>query len=139
MLSDSVRAFIGGNLNAVLATSRRDGATQMSIVSVGPYGGGAAFTTTEGTAKVANLRRSPRCSLLVSRDDWSGYVVLEGHARVLSSDTTEADELRQALRDVYRAVGRKEHPDWEEYDQAMLDDRRAAVVVIPERVYGTAV
>ena len=44
-----------------------------------------------------------------------------------------------ALRDVFRAAAGKEHPDWEEYDQAMRDDRRAAVIVLPDHVYGTAV
>jgi len=36
-------------------------------------------------------------------------------------------------------VSRVEHPDWEEYDRAMRNDRRSAVVVIPDRVYGTRV
>ena len=111
----------------------------MSIITVGPYRDGVAFTTTAGRAKLANLVREPRCSLLVSKRDWWGYVVLEGRAQVLASDNTDAAELRQALRDVYRAATGREHPDWDEYDQAMVRDRRAAVVVVPDHVYGTAV
>ena len=76
---------------------------------------------------------------MVSQDDWWGYVVLEGHAKVLSSENTDADELRLAFRDVYRAAGGGEHPNWEEYDQAMLDQRRSVVVVVPEYIYGTKV
>ena len=52
---------------------------------------------------------------------------------------TGAAELRQALRDVYRAAAGRDHPDWDEYDEAMVRDRRAAVVVVPDHVYGTAV
>ncbi|MAX20170.1 MAG: pyridoxamine 5'-phosphate oxidase, partial [Chloroflexi bacterium] len=37
------------------------------------------------------------------------------------------------------ASGGKEHPDWDDYDRAMVEDKRAAVVVVPDRVYGTAV
>jgi hypothetical protein len=48
--------------------------------------------------------------------------------------------LKHALRDVYRsASGGKEHPDWDDYDRSMVEDKRAAVVVVPDRVYGTAV
>jgi PPOX class probable F420-dependent enzyme len=104
---------------------------------VGPYGDGAAFTTTEDRAKLANLRRDPRSSLLVSHDSWWGFVVLEGSARVMAADNTDADELRQAFRDVYRSIS-GEHPDWDDYDRAMVEDKRAVVVVVPERIYGTA-
>ena len=138
MLPDNIREFISNNDKAVLSTFRRSGAAQLSIVSVGAYGEGAAFTTTEDRAKLMNLRRDSRCSLLVSQDSWWGFVVLEGAARILAADNTDAEELRQAFRDVYRSIS-GEHPDWDEYDRAMVDDRRAVVVVVPERVYGTAV
>ena len=137
MLPDNVRDFIAKNDKAVLSTFRRNGAAQLSIVVVGAYGDGAAFTTTEDRAKLLNLRRDPRCSLLVSQDSWWGFVVLEGTARILSADNTDADELRQAFREVYRSIS-GEHPDWDEYDRAMVEDKRAVVVVVPERIYGTA-
>ena len=139
MLPESVKNFVSENHRAVLTTFRRNGAAQMSIVTTGAYSDGAAFTTTEDRAKLANLKRDPRCSLLVSHESWWGYVVLEGRARVMAPDNTDAAELRQALRDVYRAASGEEHSDWDEYDRAMVDDRRAAVVVVPEHVYGTAV
>ena len=139
MLPERVKKFVSENHRAVLTTFRRNGAAQMSIVTTGAYSDGAAFTTTEDRARLANLKRDPRCSLLVSHESWWGYVVLEGRARVMSPDNTDAEELRQALRDVYRAASGEEHPDWDEYDRAMVDDRRAAVVVVPEHVYGTAV
>ena len=130
MLSDKVQEFLAQNHQAVMTTFRRNGAAQMSIVTVGAFRDGVAFTTTAGRAKLPNLVRDPRCSLLVSKQDWWGYVVLEGRAQVLAADNTDAAELRQALRDVYR---------WDEYDAAMVKDRRAAVVVVPDHVYGTAV
>ena len=139
MLSDEVAAFVGRNHQAVLSTFRRSGAVQMSIITCGLYRDGVAFTTTADRAKLANLSRDSRCSLLVSSGDWWGYVVLEGHTEILSSRNTGAAELALILRDVYRTVSRVEHPDWEEYDQAMRDQSRSAVVVIPERVYGTRV
>ena len=138
MLTQNVIEFVSENHQAVLTTFRRDGAAQMSIVTVGAYGDGAGFTTTEDRAKLHNLARNPRCSLLVSKSDWWGYVVLEGHAKLLRRGQSDDTELRDALRGIYRAASGQEHPNWDEYDQAMIDDRRAAIIVIPERIYGTA-
>ncbi len=139
MLSNNVKEFLSQTHRGVLTTFRRDGGAQMSIVTCGPYRDGVAFTTTADRAKLLNLRRNPRCSLLVSQEDWRGYVVLEGQAEIVSTANATPEEYRQTLRDVYRTASGEEHPDWEEYDQAMLEQRRSAVIVIPDRVYGTRV
>ena len=136
MLDDSLKRFVAENRRGVLTTFRRDGSAQMSIITCGPLQDGVAFSTTEDRAKLRNLRRNPRCSLLVAREDWSAYVVLQGQAQLLSADNTEADELRLALREVYRTAAATEHPDWEEYDRAMVEQRRSAVIVVAEQVYG---
>ena len=138
MLADNVKEFVSANHQAVLTTFRRSGAAQMSIVTVGAFDDGVGFTTTEDRAKLHNLARDSRCSLLVSKSDWWGYVVLEGRAKVMRRGESDDDELRDALRGIYRAATGEEHPDWEDYDRAMIADRRAAVIVMPERVYGTA-
>ena len=137
MLSDKVKEFASQTHRGVITTFRGNAGAQMSIVSCGPYRDGVAFTTTADRAKLRNLKREPRCSLLVSQEDWWGYVVLEGHAEILSADNTDPEEFRMALRDVYRTASGSEHPNWEEYDQAMIADRRSVVIVVPERVYGT--
>ena len=139
MLPDEIRDFINANRQAVLTTFRASGAAQMSVVTVGAYGGGAGFTTTEDRAKLRNLVRDARCSLLVSTPDWGRYVVLEGRARLLRRGRGDDGELRDALRDIYRAASGSEHPDWDDYDRAMVADRRAAVVVLPDHVYGSAI
>ena len=88
-------------------------------------------------AKLINLQRDPRCSLMVAQEDWWGYVVLEGRAELLSPETTDAVELRETLRDVYRVASGTEHSNWQEYDAAMLEQRRSAVIIVPEHIYGT--
>lgn len=129
--------FLSNNHNAVFSTFRRNGAAQLSIVTAGPYDGAVAFTTTANRVKHRNLTRDPRCSLLVSHDDWRPFLVLEGNAEVLSQDNTDAEALRVAFRDVFRAAAGKEHPDWDEYDRVMVEDKRVIVVLRPEHVYGT--
>ncbi|MEE8464857.1 MAG: PPOX class F420-dependent oxidoreductase [Dehalococcoidia bacterium] len=138
MLSDNVKKFTTENHQGVLTCFRKNGMPQMSIVTCGAYRDGVAFSTTIDRAKLILLKRDSRCALMVSKQDWWGYVVLEGRATVLSPDNTGAEELREALRGVYRAATNQDHPNWEEYDQAMVDDRRAAVIVVPDHVYGTA-
>ena len=95
---------------------------QLSVVTCGEYRDGVAFSTTAGRAKLLNLQRDARCSLMVSKEDWWGYIVFEGKAAILSRAATGGD-----------------HSNWPEYDQAMVDDRRAAVIVVPDQIYGTAV
>ena len=139
MLPNNVKEFATENHQGVLTCFRRNGMPQMSIVTCGAYRDGVAFSTTADRAKLLNLQRDSRCSLMISKQDWWGYVVLEGRATNLSQENTAADELRDALRDVYRAATNQDHPNWEEYDQAMVADRRAAVIVVPDHIYGTAV
>ena len=131
-----VEEILAHNHEAVFTTFRRNGAVQMSIVTVGVLNNGVAFTISPGSAKLANLRRNPRCSLMVSRNDWRDCAVLEGHAQVFSPDSTPKEELRITLREVYRAQGSgKEHPDWAEFDQVVKEERRSVVIVVPEHIY----
>ena len=139
MLPDSVVEFAKDTHRGVISTFRRDGSVQMSIVSCGPLGDGIAFTVTEERVKLKNLRRDPRCTLLVSKESWWGFVVLQGRAQIMSADNTDPEEFRMALRDAYRACSGSDHPNWDEYDQAMRDDRRSIIVVVPDHIYGTAV
>ena len=136
MLTDSQREFLANHHNGALTTFRRNGAAQMSIVTCGLHGDGVAFTTTADRAKLRNLRRDPRCTILVGTDDWRNFVVLEGEARLVGVDNSTPGEYRETLRDVYRTAAGQEHPNWPEYDQAMRDDGRYAVIVTPAHVYG---
>ncbi len=47
-----------------------------------------------------------------------------------------AERLRLLLREIFTAAGGT-HEDWDEYDRVMADERRVAVLVTPERTYGS--
>ena len=119
----------------VFTTYRRDGRPQMSLVTVGKVGEALAFTTRQRNAKYHNLLRDPRCAMMLARPDWRGYAVLDGDAEVVGAHNTDVNTLRETLRDVYRASAGKEHPDWDEYDQAMAEQQRAAILLRPTRMY----
>jgi len=117
---DEVREFLGGNHRAVLATYRRDQTVQMSPVTCGvDLEGRVVVSTRETAVKIANLRRDPRAALVGFTDRFFGrWAMLWGTAEVVS-----LPEAMPLLEDYYRLVA-GEHPDWEEYRQAMTDERR---------------
>ena len=86
--------------------------------------------------KLANLRRRPRLATTV-RSGWQ-WVSVEGDAQIIGPDDphpdVDADRLRLLLREVFECAGGT-HDDWDAYDRAMAEQRRAAVFVTPDRVY----
>ena len=123
------------NHPGVKSIYQRNGAIHNSIVVSGANKGNAAFVAVRGNSrKVHNLRRNPHCSVLSVTPDWRSFVIVEGQAQLFDARNTEAEELRVLLREVYRACGDKDHPDWEEYDGAMVDQDAVVVLVPPGRV-----
>ncbi len=128
--------FLAENHKAVLSTFKRNGQAQLSVVMTGLFRGAVGISVTETRAKYWNLKRDQRCSLLVSKDNWWGYVVLEGTAEIIDATNTSDEDRLAALRELYESITGGPHPDWDEYDAAMLKDRRAVLVVNPDRIYG---
>ena len=134
---DDARPFLEVHHRGVIATRRPNGATHSSIVVVGAYKGNAAFVSVyPRSQKIRNLRRDPNCTVLGVTDDWREWVSVEGQATLIDHENTDAEEMRVLLREVYMACSDTEHPDWDEYDQAMVDQDAVIVLVKPERVYG---
>jgi PPOX class probable F420-dependent enzyme len=138
MQFEKAKPFLEAHHQSVVTTFRRSGAAQMSILLCGPYRDTVAFVAQEATAKVRNLRRNPRCSVLTVKPGWSGYVVVEGNATVHGWDDTDPESLRMMLREVFMAAG-GQHDNWEEYDRTIKAERRAVVMVQPKHVYGLGV
>ncbi len=126
---DEARKFLGENHRVVLATNRSDGRPQMSpVLAAVDDEGYVVISSREPAFKVRNLRRDPRASLIAIADDfYSGWVQIDGHAHVVS-----LPEAMDHLVRYYRAVS-GEHPDWDEYRQAMRDQRRVMVRIAIER------
>lgn len=122
-------AFVRPRHRATLVTTRRNGRPQVSPVTCGVDAEGrVVISTYPSRAKVANLRRDPAVTLLVHSDEWDGaYVQLDGTAEVI--DLPEAVE---PLVDYFRSIS-GEHPDWEQYRQAMLDQGKSLIRVTVER------
>ena len=129
--------FVRSTHNGVLVTLKRDGRPQLSNISYAVTDGGVVrISITDGRAKTKNLRRDPRASLYVGRPDFSGYVVVEGTVELSAVSTAPGDAAGQELIELFRQVQGKEHPDWDEYNAAMVSDRRLVARLHPERAYG---
>jgi len=91
----------------------------------------------DGRVKLANLRARPQLAVTF-RDGWQ-WATVEGRAELAGPDDPVdwldgPDRLRLLLREVFTACGGT-HDDWDAYDRTMVEQRRAAVLVDPSRVY----
>lgn len=121
--------FIRPRHKGTLVSTRRDGRPQMSPVTCGVDDEGRIVVSTyPERAKAVNLRRDPRVSILVHSDDWNDpYVQVDGTAEVL-----DMPDALEPLVDYYRCIS-GEHPDWDEYRQAMVAQDKALIRITIER------
>lgn len=122
---DELEEFVRPRRNLLLITRRADGRPQASPVTGALAEDGRLLISSYPTrAKVANLRRDPSCSVVVLSDDFGGaWVQVDGEAEVLAGEAGV-----DALVSYYRAAA-GEHPDWDEYRQAMRDRSKVAIAV----------
>lgn len=115
--------------HAVLLTRRRDGSPQASPVTCGVDSEGRFVVSTyPERAKTTNARRDPRVSLVVLSEDRDGpWVQVDGTAEVL-----DMPAALDPLVEYYRSVS-GEHPDWEEYREAMRRQGKSLIRVTPQR------
>jgi PPOX class probable F420-dependent enzyme len=126
----------------VLSTLRRDGSIQASLVNAGvmahPLTGVqvVALVAAGGARKLHHLRADPRATI-VARAGWQ-WAAVEGQAELLGPDDPHPDVDREALRvllrDIFTAAGGT-HDDWDTYDRVMAEQRRTAVLIVPQRCY----
>ena len=137
VFDDKLLALIADNSLGVLATINGDGRPQMSNVTYhfDPRELTIEVSVTEPRAKTRNLRRDPRASLLVSSEDGWSYAVAEGDAVLSPPAAAPDDETVESLITLYRNVA-GEHPDWDEYRQAMVLERRVLLRLPVSHLYG---
>jgi PPOX class probable F420-dependent enzyme len=127
----------------VVSTTRSDGTIQSSVVNAGvlahPRTGEecVAFVAAGRAHRLAHLRARPRTTVVI-RGGWE-WAAVEGPVELIGPDDPsegiDAERLRLLLREIFTAAGGT-HDDFAEYDRVMATERRVAVFVRPERVYG---
>ena len=116
--------------NFTLITTRKDGRPQASPVTGGVSAEGhLVISTYPDRAKAVNLRRNPAVSVLVHSDEWNGpYVQVHGTAEVLDMPSREAED---GLVEYFRCIA-GEHPDWDEYREAMRKQGKSLIRITVE-------
>ncbi|MHB8618810.1 MAG: PPOX class F420-dependent oxidoreductase [Chloroflexota bacterium] len=133
MDTEQALAFVKRNHRGVMATIKRDGWPQLSSVAyLLDDDGVIKISVTADRAKTRNLRRDPRATIeCLDVNDWYSYVVVDGPAAFVD-DESAVPELRR----IYREIRGEEHPNWDEFDQAMRAEHRVVLCIRPEHVYG---
>ena len=127
---------------ATVSVVRADGSPHASLVNAGvldhPSTGRPVIGyVTYGPVKLRNLRARPATSV-VWRAGWR-WAGVDGVSELIGPDDPaegiDADALRLLLRAVFVGAGGT-HDDWDTYDTVMRDERRVAVLIDPQRIYG---
>ena len=126
---DELAAHLRGRNRWVLATKRRDGRPQMSLVTGGMTADGRlAVSTYPSRVKATNARRETEVSVAVMGEEFDdAWIQIDGNAEVV--DLPEAGD---AFVEYYRSIS-GEHPDWDEYRQAMQDQGKCMIMITPTR------
>jgi PPOX class probable F420-dependent enzyme len=121
--------FVAENHHAILATRRRDGSPQLSPVVAGVDEQGRVVISTRETAiKAKNARHDPRVAICAFNDSFFGqWAQIDGMAEVVS-----LPDAMDGLVAYYRGIS-GEHPDWDDYRDAMQREKRVLLLITPER------
>ncbi|WNV86632.1 PPOX class F420-dependent oxidoreductase [Umezawaea sp. Da 62-37] len=126
---EELLGFLRPRHRGLLITQRADGRPQVSPVACGVDAAGRVVVATyPRRAKARNARRDDRVTMCVVSDEWDGpYVQVDGRAEVL--DLPGAVE---PLVEYFRCIA-GEHPDWDEYREAMVRQGKSLIRITIER------
>jgi PPOX class probable F420-dependent enzyme len=132
----SALSWISQRRNGVLITIRKDGRPQSSDIAYHVADDTISISVTDGRAKTKNLRRDPRAVVHVTDPSKWSYVSFDGTVELTDVASEPNDAATDALVEYYRGVAGEDHPDWDEYRQAMVDDGRLLIRFTPNSVVG---
>ncbi|WP_137293512.1 PPOX class F420-dependent oxidoreductase [Nocardioides dongxiaopingii] len=126
---DELLDFARTRHRLVLVTQRADGSPQVSPVTGGvDQEGRIVVSTYPERAKAVNARRSPEVSVLVMSDEFDAeWVQVDGTCEVI-----DPPDSVEPLVDYFRCIS-GEHPDWDEYRQAMREQGKSLLRITPTR------
>jgi PPOX class probable F420-dependent enzyme len=126
---DRDRAFLADHVWAILATARRDGGPQQSMVGYTLDADGRLLVSTRRpTAKWQNIQRNPAVSLTVF--DGRAHLVVYGRAEIIDSDPDRAE----LSADVLAVVRGPERPDPSTILGWLDQEERGILRITPEKM-----
>ncbi|TDU86666.1 PPOX class probable F420-dependent enzyme [Kribbella voronezhensis] len=127
--TEALLEFVRPRHHMLLVTRRADGSPQISPVSGGVDAEGRiVISSYPERAKSKNVQRDPQTAVVVLSDDWNGpWVQIDGSGEVI-----ELPDAVEPLVDYYRSIS-GEHPDWDEYREAMRKQGKCLIRITPQR------
>lgn len=127
--TEALLEFLRPRHRAIVVTTRADGRPQLSPVTAGIDAEGRIVVSTyPQRAKARNLRRDPAVSVMYLSDEWNDpWVQVDGTAEVI-----DPPDSVEPLVDYFRGIS-GEHPNWDEYREAMLRQGKSLIRVTIER------
>ena len=121
--------FVRPRHNMILMTRRQAGSVQASPVTGGVDDHGRiVISTYPERAKAVNLRRDPAATVLVLSDRFGdAWVQIDGDAEVL-----DLPDALEPLVQYFRCIS-GEHPNWDDYREAMRQQGKSLVRMTPQR------
>jgi PPOX class probable F420-dependent enzyme len=126
---EEVLDFVRPRHRGILTTARGDGRPQLSPVTMGvDPEGRIVIATYPERAKAINLRRDASASVLVLSDEFNDeWVQVDGRAEVI-----DLPDSVEPLVEYFRSIS-GEHPDWDEFRQAMVDQGKSLIRITIDR------
>lgn len=141
-LNDAVSLAAAEKGLAIVSTVRADATIQASLINAATLlhpatGQQVLGFVTYGKVKLTNLRVRPQ--IAVTFRNGGQWATVEGRAELAGPDDpqpwlADSETLRMLLREVFTSAGGT-HDDWATFDRTMVEQRRAAVLIAPTRVY----
>ena len=133
---DRALDFAAQYKTATLITIRRDGRPQSSDIAYDVRDGVIRISVTDDRAKTHNMRRDPRVVVHVSKPDLWSYISFDGAVELSDVATEAGDATCRLLADQYEGVSGQPHPDWDEFFEAMVSERRLLAQLRPSSAVG---
>ena len=127
MYTDEQRDYLESHNLAVLATGRRDGSPQVSMVLYAVDGHDIVISVKSYTAKWKNALRQPKVALVVH--DGRKQLIVYGTATGIDADPDRAE----LSADVW-AVMLGERPDPSEIVESLDEQQRTVLRITPDKV-----
>ena len=124
----SIAEYISGHRTGVLATSRKAGAPQLTLIAYHFDGDNLAISTRAPTQKAKNLRRRPEASMAII--DGQRQLIVYGDVSIVE----DRDEVLRLHRERIRRIALREETD-DELAERLRREERVVLVLTPAHFY----
>jgi PPOX class probable F420-dependent enzyme len=130
-IEPSLATYLQGHRTGVLATNRKSGPPQQTLIAYQFNGDDLAISVRGFSQKAKNLRRRPDCSLAVI--DGARQLIVSGPITVIEDPA----EVLRLNKERMRLIAQRQESD-EELAERLRREERVVLLLKPQRFYPTS-